>query len=295
MDCGLCNSGHFCTEDSVLDPNGFNELKLCRTGPLLFNKNDWPIGVSLQEYGEFSWSEVDMFQQIIKPGQTVIDAGANIGCHTVVMSQLVGPTGLVIAFEPQRIAFQTLCANVALNNCVNVSANQMAIGAKQGLIKVPLFDPYQRRNFGGAPMSGVTEGEDCVIVPLDAGDHRALHFIKADVEGMEGEFLEGAKKTIAKHRPAIYMEADGAQKVQAMMLLLAWEYRLYWHVASLFNPENFAGNRTHRFMMNGSERCSINVICLPREAEQSVQLTEVTSPYEDGMTVHNDMRRAAVG
>ena len=52
----------------------------------------------------------------IQPGDVVIEVGANIGPHTVFLAQHVGPQGLVLAFEPQRILFQTLCANLALNS-----------------------------------------------------------------------------------------------------------------------------------------------------------------------------------
>src|SRR4030095_11726468 len=102
------------------DPASFNELKLCKSGPMLFNKYDIYVGGSLQKYGEFSVGEQDLFQSVVHQGELVVEVGANIGAHTVELARMVGPEGEVHAFEPQRIVFQTLCANLALNQLTNV-------------------------------------------------------------------------------------------------------------------------------------------------------------------------------
>src|ERR1700704_2394713 len=111
-----------------LDPQGFNEISMCRTGPMLYNKNDAYIGGSLRKYGEFCWLEFeDVLNKVVRPGELVVDAGANIGTHPVEFSRLVGPEGAVFAFEPQRLVFQALCANIAINQCVNVMAYREAL------------------------------------------------------------------------------------------------------------------------------------------------------------------------
>src|ERR1700722_8284406 len=90
-------------------------LKCCRHGPFMYNINDEYIGRALDIYGEFSELENTLFQSLIKPGMTVLDIGANIGVHTVNFAKAATPLGKVIAFEPQRIIYQMLCGNVALN------------------------------------------------------------------------------------------------------------------------------------------------------------------------------------
>lgn len=77
---------------------------------MLYNPTDTFIGRSLDLYGEFSEFESMLFTQILKPGMVAIDVGANIGCFTVPMAKRVGPNGLVVAIEPQRVIYQTLCA-----------------------------------------------------------------------------------------------------------------------------------------------------------------------------------------
>ncbi len=117
---------------NLLDPNGFNALRLCRGGPMLFNKNDVYIGGSLDKYGEFSYSEQEVFGKLLREGMIVVEVGANLGAHTVELARMVGRSGSVHAFEPQRLVFQALCANLALNQCTNVFASQAALGSARG-------------------------------------------------------------------------------------------------------------------------------------------------------------------
>ena len=278
----------------MIDPQGFNEMKLCRTGPMLFNKNDWPIGKSLHEYGEYVWQELQPFQSFVRPGQLIIDIGANIGTHTVWFSQLVGKDGCVLAFEPQRLMFQTLCANVALNHCTNVYTYQKALGKAEGKILVPVRDPYSVNNFGGVELGPgkVESGEPTDIIALDSISFNSLDVIKADIEGMEADFLEGAAKTIAKHRPILYMEADGAQAKAAIRMLIGMGYDCFWHLPPLFNPENFAGNTTNLFLAdNGMEIASINMFCVARERNIKVEsLKQIRSADENPFVIERERR-----
>ncbi|MFP3594979.1 hypothetical protein SB689_23840, partial [Chryseobacterium sp. SIMBA_038] len=77
----------------------------CRYGTMIFNRNDDTIGQSLIKYGEWSEAETFLFSQIVRQGDTVVEVGANIGSHTVMLSQAVGDSGVVFAFEPQRHVF----------------------------------------------------------------------------------------------------------------------------------------------------------------------------------------------
>src|SRR5687767_11609897 len=90
-------------------------VKMCKHAVMMYYSNDEYIGRSLDLYGEFSEGETELFQQIVRPGMTVIDAGANIGIHTVYFATAAGPTGRVFAIEPQRVIFHALCGNIALN------------------------------------------------------------------------------------------------------------------------------------------------------------------------------------
>ena len=89
---------------------GKNHLKRCKYGWMLFNGPY--IGKCFELYGQYSESEVRIFRTFIKPGDTVIDVGANIGDLTLPMSLLAGPAGRVYAFESHSDTFHVLAANL---------------------------------------------------------------------------------------------------------------------------------------------------------------------------------------
>jgi FkbM family methyltransferase len=261
-----------------LDPDGFNELKMCRTGPMLYNKNDIFMGGSLQKYGEFSVGEQDLFAQIVRPGAVVVEVGANIGAHTVELARLAGREGEVHAFEPQRIVFQALCANLALNQCINVFARQSAVGAHTGTIRVPSHDPSVRYNFGGVSLRNEEGGEVVPLVTLDSLELGACHFLKADVEGMEAEVLRGGEKLIMVRRPIMYLENDNLERSEELLGIVArLDYNAYWHFPRVFNPTNFFGDGENIFGLIQS----INVVCVPKEMNLVVEgLRKVQSTQE---------------
>jgi FkbM family methyltransferase len=230
----------------------------------------------LRKYGEFSPGETAVFKQVLGAGMTVVEVGANIGAHTVELSRLVGPTGAVLAFEPQRIVFQTLCANLALNGCTNVHARQAAIGASPGEIHVPMLDPGKSNNFGGLSLLGATQGEVVPLRTLDSLGLAACHVLKLDLEGMEVEALRGAPTLVQQHRPAMYVENDRRERsAELISLLLSWNYRLYWHTPPLFpGPDNFNKDAENIF----GDIVSINMLCLAAERNITVQgLQEITA------------------
>ena len=258
----------------TIPETGFNDVAMCRGGPMLYNRHDQYVGASLRKYGEFSPGETEVFRRIVLPGMLVIEVGANIGAHTVELSRLVGPQGGVIAFEPQRIVFQTLCANLALNSCANVHAMQVAVGAEAGDIMVPFLAPDRPNNFGGLSLLGVSEGERVSLRRLDDFGLPACHVLKLDLEGMEVEAIKGGAAMIAAHRPLMYVENDRPNRsAELIALLLGLNYRLYQHNPPLFTPNNFAEDPENIF----GNLVSMNLLCVPAERNLTIQgLPEVT-------------------
>jgi FkbM family methyltransferase len=262
-----------------LDTGGMNELAPCRGGLMLYNRNDTYIGASLRKYGEFSGEETALFGMIVQPGRTVLDIGANIGAHTVDLSRLAGSAGVVHAFEPQRLMFQLLCANVALNSCTNVFTHQAAVGAASDTMLVPSLDPGERHNYGGLSLLDARSGEPVPVLTIDSLDLSDCQFIKLDVEGMETEALHGAVATIERFRPIMYVENDRqARSAELISLLQLYGYRLYWHCPPLYSANNFRADSENIF----GQKVSVNMICIPTEIPQStlVNLREVTGPTD---------------
>src|SRR5712692_1599177 len=96
--------------------NDYTVLKRCKHGYFLFNRNDAFVGKALDLYGEWCEREITILSHIVRPGDFVIDIGANIGTHTIALANMVTGSGLVIAIEAQRQMHNFLVANVAINN-----------------------------------------------------------------------------------------------------------------------------------------------------------------------------------
>jgi FkbM family methyltransferase len=257
-------------------------LKRCKHGAMMFYGNDEFIGRSLDLYGEFSEGEMELFHAYLRPGMTVVDVGANIGVHTVYFANAVGPSGHVLAFEPQRILYQILCGNVALNQHTNVVALNAGLGTQSGTILVPRVDYARRGNFGGLSLGKSEKGDEVPLRTLDSCSLNACHLIKIDVEGMELAVLEGAVAVLDEHKPLLYVENDRAENSKALIAwLLNRDYRLYWHVPPMFNAKNYFGESQNVF----GKIVSINMLCIPRAMAASVSgLREITSPDADWRT-----------
>jgi len=241
-------------------------LKRCRHGPMLYLKRDLYVGRSLELYGEFSEIESEFLAGYAPADGVVIDAGANIGAHTVALARAVGPRGVVVAAEPQRIVFQILCANLALNEIHNVHTFHCALGATAGRTTIPLLDVRQENNFGGIS-AGAEHGEAVRMQAVDGIALPRLDLLKIDVEGWEAEVLRGGAATIKRHRPVLYVEADRKDKLPDLIeLLLSMGYALYLHMPPLYNPHNFSGNAENVF----GDTVSANLLGVPRDRPRAV-------------------------
>ncbi len=181
-------------------------------GPMLVLKTDTVISEKIRTSGDYGAEEKVLLGELIQPGQTIIDVGANIGSHTLFFSQSTGSEGKVYSFEAQRFLFQILCANVALNSLRNVWCVPTALGNAQGRVDVPVPDYGRNNNYGGYSLSFETFKESGYMLKLDAIPLEACHLIKIDVEGMELDVLQGSKKTIDTFRPLLYLENNRPEK-----------------------------------------------------------------------------------
>ncbi len=238
----------------------------CRYGRMFVHEHQAYISESLIAYGEYSEGEVTLFRALLRPGDVVIEVGANIGAHTVALAKIVGDTGAVYAFEPQRIVHQALCANVAINDLRNVNTFQAAVGDRGGVTTIESVNYDAPHNSGGARVGRT--GEAVGMVRLDDLPIQDLAFLKADVEGSETEVLRGAADTISRCQPIIYVEDDKEdRRAELRATLRGLGYRMWNHRPLLFNPDNYNANATNQLVdEHGTPYASFNLLCLPKES-----------------------------
>jgi hypothetical protein len=101
------------------------------------------------------------------------------------------------------------------------------------------------------------------MIPLDELDLRRCALIKVDVEGMEAQVVEGARQTIERCRPALFLENDTVERSREVLTAVeSVGYKAYWHIASYFNPRNFFGNLENVFARYQPQA---NILCVPKE------------------------------
>lgn len=140
----------------------------------------------------------------------VVDGGANIGLVAVPLARAISAKrGTVYAFEPQRMLFCALSGAAALNDLQNLHTFNQALGAKSGIIQVPILDYGRKQDFGLLSLAGTgadLPSEPVLLRPLDELGLKCLDFLKIDVEGMEIEVLEGGRALIKEHLPWCWVE-----------------------------------------------------------------------------------------
>jgi FkbM family methyltransferase len=150
-------------------------------------------------FGVWEPSITAIFRAALKPGDVVVDVGANVGLHTLLAARLVGPTGRVHAIEASPWIHARLRRNLAANGVTNVLTYNLAATAEPGEVPVFLHDAT---NLGGttivaaeaarvgAAAEAMVEGRPLpAIVPEE--DLRAARLIKIDVEGAEWLVAQG--------------------------------------------------------------------------------------------------------
>ncbi|MBP6545095.1 MAG: FkbM family methyltransferase [Phenylobacterium sp.] len=168
---------------------------------------------------------IPVFAPHIPDEAVVIDVGAHAGQFSKLFAKMA-PRGRVYAFEPSAYARSILTRSLAFNRLNHVKVVPVGLSDAPG--ELILHTPIKARGglgFGIAHFGD--DGEDSrdtldQIVPLTTLDAFAqqeglsrLDFLKADVEGWEVNVLKGGLATLAKHRPALFLEISDASLARA--------------------------------------------------------------------------------
>jgi FkbM family methyltransferase len=232
------------------------------------------MGAAMATYGECNELELQILLALAQYPGLVVEVGANMGIHTVPLARALQEKGRkLVAFEPQPVVFQQLCANLALNGLMNVTAWPFACGDVSGVVNFPRPDYRKRGNFGGVSISSSSPAacDACVHVPCirldDMLRNERVGLLKIDVEGYELRVLKGSCALIQQSRPLLYLENDRMDRSQELIEWL-WGagYNLWWHTPPIFNPHNFFGIAQNIY----GRIASFNMLGVPRETELDV-------------------------
>jgi len=198
---------------------------------MVSNTDGYGVGFQMLNTSSHDQQEIDFALALIDrrrihfgTGVIAIDCGANVGVHTIEWARLMHGWGEVISFEAQEKIYYALAGNVAINNCLNVSARFSAVGSHCSFIDVPDIDYLTPSSFGSFEIKKRMNSEyigqtidykktkSVPLVSIDSLNLDRLDFLKIDVEGMEEEVLEGAKNSIQKNNPIMLIEIIKSDK-----------------------------------------------------------------------------------
>jgi len=220
---------------------GYAALVNSDQGLVIINHYDLAVGWQLRTVYAYDVAQMRVFEALVRAcaaDPVVLDLGANIGIASLVLARAAGPRGLVHAFEPQRVIFNMLAGNMALNGIANVHCHWQAAGSRAGTARLPCLNYRSDASFGSVELNREQQSdaaqqaqggafEDVPMDSIDAMQLPRVDLIKIDVEGMEADVLAGALQTLRAHRPLLHVEYIKSDQQALGRLLAAEGYALY--------------------------------------------------------------------
>lgn len=233
------------------------------------------------------WNEADtqsVLLTLLRPGDTFVDIGANVGMATLTAARAIGPAGSIVAYEPNPEVAAILKEAVHRNGLEMVEVHVSAIGPEAG--HAPLFVPES--NHGEASLGSESAGQQGrkFDIAIENGSRLAsldrCDFIKIDVEGFEVHVIDAIAKTIEAHRPMVSTEVierhlnrcgSGTEQLAQRFNRLGYAGFIYSHES--VGLTRFQA-RLEPFTFDGPTR-DMNVLWVPSERADAVRQTKFAS------------------
>ena len=195
--------------------------------------------------------EMCLLQHLIRPGDVILDIGANVGAYTVEFASLTGPHGRVYSFEPVSATYDILTEVIHKGNLANVSSFHAALGAEAGhadilIPELGAFTGYYLAHLAGQDESGTDRSqrrERVELFTLDglwkSGIIERADFIKCDVEGSELDVLRGGRQFIDSQAPGCLVEVSRGTSKAVFDLLKDLEYRSFVFEGKLIETSGY--------------------------------------------------------
>lgn len=197
--------------EQMLDGRREHQLEVTNRGIWILS-NDTHISKWVQQAQrlDFDTPTLERHLKFIRPGDTVVDAGANVGDNCIAYARATAgvATGQVLAFEPNPLAFECLRRNMSGHS--HVQCEKLGLSDKHDRMDI-VIGP----NAGAAHLSGSSAHGSIEVAPLDQWNLPRLAFFKIDIEGMELRALRGAENTIMRCRPVMYIEINRGALIRA--------------------------------------------------------------------------------
>jgi FkbM family methyltransferase len=205
-------------------------------------------------FGLYELDTARVLRRMLRPGDTFVDGGANIGYFALLAAKAVGPRGRVHAFEPQPENRKRLADHAAANELQDIiTIHPLALSDKAGFVQLHTY-ANPAANHGQSTMFILpgTETRTVNVETVRLDDYLpdiAPRLIKLDIEGAEPLAISGMAQTLRRERPAVIVELNAATLGRAgfsvrepidRLLAAVPEYRAHvigWRLAPLRDVE----------------------------------------------------------
>jgi FkbM family methyltransferase len=169
---------------------------------------------SLQAYlyvfGSYELPTIHFLEKALKPGENVLDVGAQVGYTALVFSKIIGEKGRVFAFEPEKANYESLQKNFALNNLTNIETFKKAVAETSKTLRLYLSNDNNAGAhstvFNDRTLKSDYEEVEAITIDSIMQQLPKISCIKIDVEGAEIDVIDGAKELLKRDSPFIVAE-----------------------------------------------------------------------------------------
>lgn len=207
---GYLNSLEFANRGLLVPPT-MEDIQLVELDrfAMYLSSSDYAVGREILKSKTYEPNVTRILNERVRPGMTVLDVGANIGYHSLLMSVLVGEEGRCIAIEPNPSNVKLLLANKNLNKLEQLEILQAAAGNAWGVLQLnPSYSNGVVSPVTVKSIQEITRQETVLSLKIDGilPPDVKVDVIKIDVEGSEFNALSGALRCIENDRPLIISE-----------------------------------------------------------------------------------------
>jgi FkbM family methyltransferase len=183
--------------------------------------------------------------KLFKPGDIVIDGGANQGVFSLSFRSVIQKKGLIISVEPFKYATQNLKLNFLLNNFHNYIIYQNTLSDKNKKNKIYYSDKITDASILIKKENYKMINSITIDKIIKQNSLKKLNFIKLDIEGAEFLALKGAKKTLKKFKPKLHLEInshDNFAKVYSFLKTYNYSAFIFDNKGNLKKINKFSNN-----------------------------------------------------
>jgi hypothetical protein len=236
--------------------SGLSAMAETRVGIVQYWPDHDPVGKSIERYGEYLQTQLDLLARWIVPGSTIIEAAAGIGMHALFLAAAIGPDGRLLLYEDDPLNKQVLRQNLQANRVANATMMKRRLG-----LRVP--------GGGGNGTAEATSAAGSAVETIDELRLEALQWIKTHDAAAAVELLDGAADTLWRLRPKLWLAMRNRGDQYALSAKAKdFGYRCFVVETPLFNPDNF--NRRTIDVFEG--RSALTLLAIPEETEIDISL-----------------------